>query len=88
MIAQTPHTFSGIEVALLDLLGKKEQCPIYSLLGYEKTTPKVAYASILFGKTPQETINFDLYKLDKMSYSFIWVYPTEVKVICSLGNKD
>ena len=34
MIAQTPHTFSGIEVALLDLLGKKEQCPIYSLLGY------------------------------------------------------
>jgi L-alanine-DL-glutamate epimerase-like enolase superfamily enzyme len=57
MIAQTPHTFSGIEVALLDLLGKKEQCPIYSLLGYEKTTPKVAYASVLFGKTPQETFN-------------------------------
>ena len=57
MIAQTPHTFSGIEVALLDLLGKKEQCPIYSLLGYEKITPKVAYASVLFGKTPQETFN-------------------------------
>ena len=57
MIAQTPHTFSGIEVALLDLLGKKEQSPIYSLLGYEKTTPKIAYASVLFGKTPQETSN-------------------------------
>ncbi len=57
MIAQTPHTFSGIEVALLDLLGKKEQSPIYSLLGYEKTTPKIAYASVLFGKTPQETFN-------------------------------
>ena len=57
MIAQTPHTFSGIEVALLDLLGKKEVCPIYSLLGDQKTTPKVAYASVLFGKTPQKTFN-------------------------------
>ena len=55
MIAQTPHTFSGIEVALLDLLSKKENCPIYSLLGFSKTTPKIAYASVLFGETPQET---------------------------------
>jgi len=55
MIAQTPHTFSGIEVALLDLLAKKEKCPIYSLLGFSKTTPKIAYASVLFGETPQET---------------------------------
>ncbi len=50
MIAQTPHTFSGIEVALLDLLAKKENCPIYSLLGMKKTNPKIAYASVLFGK--------------------------------------
>ena len=57
MIAQTPHTFSGIEVALLDLLAKKENCPIYSLLGDKKTTPKIAYASVLFGKTPEETFN-------------------------------
>ena len=57
MIAQTPHTFSGIEVALLDLLSKKESCPIYSLLGMNKTIPKIAYASVLFGKTPQETYN-------------------------------
>ena len=28
MIAQTPHTFSGIEVALLDLLAKKETTTI------------------------------------------------------------
>ena len=55
MIAQTPHTFSGIEVALLDLLAKKQKCPIYSLLGFSKTTPKIAYASVLFGETPQET---------------------------------
>ena len=55
MIAQTPHTFSGIEVALLDLLAKKENCPIYSLLGMNNTNPKIAYASVLFGKTPQDT---------------------------------
>ena len=55
MIAQTPHTFSGIEVALLDLLSKKENCPIYSLLGMKKTNPKIAYASVLFGKTPEDT---------------------------------
>ena len=55
MIAQTPHTFSGIEVALLDLLAKKESCPIYSLLSMKDTKPKIAYASVLFGKTPQDT---------------------------------
>ena len=57
MIAQTPHTFSGIEVAILDLLAKKEQCPIYELLGYKKSIPKLAYASVLFGKTPEETLD-------------------------------
>ena len=56
MIAQTPHTFSGIEVAILDLLAKKNQCPIYELLGYKKSTPKLAYASVLFGNTPEETL--------------------------------
>jgi L-alanine-DL-glutamate epimerase and related enzymes of enolase superfamily len=55
MIAQTPHTFSGIEVALLDLLAKKENCPIYSLIGMNNSKPKIAYASVLFGKTPQDT---------------------------------
>ena len=57
MIAQTPHTFSGIEVAILDLLAKKKQCPIYELLGYKKSIPKLAYASVLFGKTPEETLD-------------------------------
>ena len=57
MIAQTPHTFSGIEVAILDLLGKKKQSPIYELLGYKTSIPKVAYASVLFGESPNETLN-------------------------------
>ena len=55
MIAQTPHTFSGIEVALLDLLAKKESTTIYSLIGHSNSEPKIAYASVLFGTTPQET---------------------------------
>ena len=57
MIAQTPHTYSGIEIAILDLLGKKNQCPIFELLGYKKSIPKIAYASVLFGKSPSETFN-------------------------------
>ena len=56
VIAQTPHTFSGIEVAILDLLGKKEQLPIFELLGVKKVIPKIAYASVLFGSDPQETL--------------------------------
>jgi len=52
---QAPHTFSGIEMALWDLLGKKESVPVYKLLGYDKAYPKLPYASQLFGDTPQET---------------------------------
>ena len=56
MIAQTPHTFSGIEVAILDLLAKKNQSPIYEMIGYTKSNPRIAYASVLFGSTPEETL--------------------------------
>ena len=57
MIAQTPHTFSGIEVALLDLLAKKESIPIYTLIGHSNSKPKIAYASVLFGKSSEETFD-------------------------------
>src|SRR5262245_60144006 len=33
-LLQAPHTFSGIEMALWDLLGRKCQAPVYELLGY------------------------------------------------------
>ena len=56
MIAQTPHTFSGIEVAILDLLSKKNQSPIFEMIGYKKSNQKIAYASVLFGQTPTETL--------------------------------
>ena len=74
MIAQTPHTFSGIEVALLDLLSKKENCPIYSLLGMKKTNPKIAYASVLFGKTPEDTFQIakDLKEKNFQAIKFGW----------------
>ncbi|MCA9152201.1 MAG: mandelate racemase/muconate lactonizing enzyme family protein [Planctomycetales bacterium] len=54
-IAQTAHTWSGIEIALWDLLGKKLHEPTYRLLGYERAFPKTPYASQLFGQTPTET---------------------------------
>ncbi len=55
-IAQTDHTFSGVEIALWDLLGKKLEEPVYRLLGYERAYPKTPYASLLFGDTPQLTL--------------------------------
>ena len=54
-IAQTDHTWSGIEIALWDLLGKRRGQPVYRLLGYETAFPKMPYASQLFGDTPTET---------------------------------
>ncbi len=54
-LLQAPHTFSGIEIALWDALGKALSEPVYRLLGYKRCEPKLAYASQLFGATPQET---------------------------------
>ena len=55
-LLQAAHTFSGIEMALWDLLGRKRSAPVYALLGYEKAYPKLPYASQLFGDTPEETL--------------------------------
>ena len=54
-IAQTDHTWSGIEIALWDWLGKRLGEPVYRLLGYEHAYPKTPYASQLFGETPEQT---------------------------------
>ena len=63
MIAQTPHTCSGIEVAILDLLAKKNQTPIYEMIGFKKSNPRIAYASVLFGNSPSETLEIAKRKL-------------------------
>lgn len=54
-LLQADHTLSGIDIALWDLLGKAKQVPVYNLLGYKKSYPKLPYASQLFGSTPEET---------------------------------
>ena len=37
---------------------------------------------VLWTRSPTyEESNFNLYNMDKIGYSFMWVYPTEVKVI-------
>src|ERR1700690_2826095 len=41
-LLQAPHTFSGIEIALWDALGKMLDEPVYRLLGYKTATPKLA----------------------------------------------
>ncbi len=56
-LLQTDHTLSGIDIALWDLLGKKLNEPVYKLLGYEKSYPKLPYASQLFGYNAEETFN-------------------------------
>lgn len=55
-LLQAPHTFSGIEIAMWDILGHKYNEPVYKLLGYDRGYPKKPYASQMFGHTPQETL--------------------------------
>jgi L-alanine-DL-glutamate epimerase-like enolase superfamily enzyme len=54
-LLQAAHTWSGIEMAMWDLLGRARGVPTWQLLGYPKAYPKLPYASVLFGTTPEET---------------------------------
>jgi L-alanine-DL-glutamate epimerase-like enolase superfamily enzyme len=54
-LLQADHTLAGIDMALWDLLGRQRGEPVWRLLGWERTFPKTAYASQLFGDTPAET---------------------------------
>jgi L-alanine-DL-glutamate epimerase-like enolase superfamily enzyme len=55
-LLQASHTLSGIEMALWDILGRKREEPVHTLLGYSKAYPKLPYASQLFGDTAVETL--------------------------------
>ena len=55
-LLQAAHTLSGIEMALWDLLGRHRDQPVWAMLGYERSEPKIPYASLLFGDTPDETL--------------------------------
>ena len=54
-LLQADHTLSGIDIALWDLLARKREIPVWRLLGYHEAHPKYAYASQLFGDTPEHT---------------------------------
>jgi L-alanine-DL-glutamate epimerase-like enolase superfamily enzyme len=55
-LLQAAHTWSGIEMALWDILGRRHDVPVWALLGYDRSEPRVPYASLLFGETPDETM--------------------------------
>ncbi len=55
-LLQAAHTWSGVEMALWDLLGRARGEPVWKLLGYARSEAKTPYASQLFGATPQETL--------------------------------
>jgi L-alanine-DL-glutamate epimerase-like enolase superfamily enzyme len=54
-LLQADHALSGIDIALWDLLGRREGVPVYALMG-QRAHPKLPYASVLFGDTPGETL--------------------------------
>jgi len=54
-LLQADHTLAGIDMALWDLLGRHRGEPAWKLLGWERAWPKTAYASVLFGDTPEQT---------------------------------
>ncbi len=56
-LLQAAHTWSGIEIALWDLLGKAKEEPVWRLLGYDRSYAKLPYASMLMGETPQATLD-------------------------------
>ncbi|NQW16930.1 MAG: mandelate racemase/muconate lactonizing enzyme family protein [Chloroflexi bacterium] len=54
-VQQLDHAVAAIDIALWDLVGKHLEQPVYKMLGYDKAHPKLPYASVLFGDTPDET---------------------------------
>ena len=59
-IQQIEHAYSGAEIALWDLVGQKLGKPVYRLLAEmsgasDVVHPKLPYASVLFGDTPETT---------------------------------
>jgi L-alanine-DL-glutamate epimerase-like enolase superfamily enzyme len=55
-VQQLDHAIAAVDIALWDLAGKHLELPVYKMLGYENAFPKLPYASVLFGDTPDETL--------------------------------
>ena len=59
-IQQIEHAYSGAEIALWDVIGQQLDKPVYRLLAEmsgasDIVYPKLPYASVLFGDTPEAT---------------------------------
>lgn len=54
-VLQAPHVYSGVEMALWDLLGRKCEEPVYRLLGYDKAFGKQPYVVAPFSTAPEKT---------------------------------
>src|SRR5829696_2399886 len=68
------QAMSGVEIALWDIVGKATKRPVYQLLGGGFRKRFRAYASILFGDTPDETrkIGTDLVRQGFRAVKFGW----------------
>ncbi len=68
------HAISGADIALWDLKGKAEGKPVYELLGGAHRNKVRAYASVLFGDTPEDTAKLarDFVKLGLTAAKFGW----------------
>ena len=55
-LLQAAHTWSGVEMALWDLLGRARAQPVWQMLGYRHSHAKTPYFSVLFGDTPAQTL--------------------------------
>ncbi len=68
------HAISGADIALWDIKGKAEGKPIYDLLGGAHRQTVRAYASVLFGDTPDDTAQLarDFVQLELSAVKFGW----------------
>ncbi|MDA1013501.1 MAG: mandelate racemase/muconate lactonizing enzyme family protein [Planctomycetota bacterium] len=68
------HAISGADIALWDLKGKAEGKPVSELLGGRRRDTVRAYASVLFGDTPDETAKMaaEFVKLGLTAVKFGW----------------
>ncbi len=78
-IQQIQHAYSGAEIALWDIIGKKLGKPIYRLLAEMSNSsdtpyPKLPYASVLFGNNPKDTYHLakDLSERGYRAAKFGW----------------
>ena len=78
-IQQIHHAYSGAEIALWDIIGKKLRKSVYYLLAelFNSPTiphPKLPYASVLFGDTPEDTFELakELREQDFRAAKFGW----------------